>query len=203
MIGRLFPSKFRLGTHIRIHAYTFHKFCLLLLSWISSPAFISYDGTESVSRVYNPLLLQRFDFLCEGFNLLFECLIFPAALCAKMPQRVAPIARIAKGIPMQAMMMLFCLSNSFRCHQKRSLTFTLRFLTSVVSTARSVFRVAMSSLISEFSGVWARKGIATIQNRIERNKIVFMGNFHVITHLTLARWVADPYQEIGLARLPT
>ena len=38
---------------------------------------------------------------------------FPLRLCAKIPHTVAPIARIAKGIPMQAMMMLFCLSKFF------------------------------------------------------------------------------------------
>ena len=127
------------------------------------------------SWVYNTLLLQRFDFLCEGFNLLFERLIFPAAPVCEDAQRVALIARIAKGIPMQAMMMLFCRSKFFSMPSKRSLTFTFRFLTSVVSTARSVLRGAMSTLISELPGGWARKGMAMADNSIERSKIVFMG----------------------------
>ena len=78
----------------------------------------------------------------------------------------------------------------------------IRFSEAVISLLTS--SLTIKRILSRSASVNSLKvGNEMTQNRIERNKIVLMGNFHVITHLTLARWVADPYQEIGLARLPT
>ena len=77
----------------------------------------------------------------------------------------------------------------------RSSEAVISFLTSSLTIKRILSRSASVNSL--------KAGNEMTQNKIERSKIVFMGNLHVITHLTLARWVADPYREIELARLPT
>ena len=165
------------------------------------------------SRIDDPLLFKRFDFLSKRLYFFFKGAVFSAAsVCQDTPHRCTNSKKIAKGIPMQAMMMLFCRSKFFSILSNLSsmLSF-LVFIYSFIRFSDALISLLTSSLtikriLSRSASVSAPSEGNTIvqeQNNIEKSSIVFIGDFHAITQLTLTRWVADPYREIGLVRLPT